>query len=41
LKKITLKGKIFSGTGEGEKFLKLVWVKNQIQQKPDSGKAAF
>ena len=33
MKKITLKGKIFSGTGEGEKFLKLVWVKNQIQEK--------
>ena len=28
-----LKGKIFSGAGLGEKFLKLSWVKNQIQEK--------
>ena len=33
MKKIKLKGKIFSGKGEGEQFLTLLWVINQIQEK--------
>ena len=30
---ITLKGKIFTGNGEGKKFVSLPWVQQQIQQK--------
>lgn len=33
MKTIKLSGKVFSGRGEGEKFLKLPWVKRQIQEK--------
>lgn len=30
---IHLKGKVFSGTGEGAKFMELPWVKRQIEEK--------
>jgi len=30
---ICLKGKIFSGTGEGAKFMELPWVKRQMEEK--------
>jgi riboflavin kinase, archaea type len=33
LKTITLTGKVFSGKGNGRKFLSLKWVKEQIKQK--------
>jgi len=33
LKKLTLTGAVFSGCGEGRKFLELPWVKQQIKQK--------
>jgi riboflavin kinase len=33
LKKIKLSGKVFSGQGEGEKFLELPWVKRQVKEK--------
>jgi riboflavin kinase len=33
LKKVELSGKVFSGGGEGEKFLELPWVKQQIKEK--------
>jgi riboflavin kinase len=33
LKKIKLSGKVFSGRGEGEKFLEMPWVKRQIKGK--------
>jgi riboflavin kinase, archaea type len=33
LKRIKLGGKVFSGTGKGEKFLSLPWVKRQIEEK--------
>jgi riboflavin kinase len=33
LKKVELSGKIFSGGGEGEKFLELSWVKQQLKEK--------
>jgi riboflavin kinase len=33
LKKIKLSGKVFSGRGEGEKFLELSWVKQQVRDK--------
>jgi riboflavin kinase len=33
LKKIKLSGKVFSGRGEGEKFLELPWVKRQVKEK--------
>jgi riboflavin kinase len=33
LKKIKLSGKVFSGRGEGEKFLELPWVKQQVKEK--------
>jgi riboflavin kinase len=33
LKKIKLGGKVFSGRGEGEKFLELPWVKRQVKEK--------
>jgi riboflavin kinase len=33
VKKITLTGAVFSGGGEGRKFLGLPWVKQQIKQK--------
>lgn len=33
MKKITLTGAVFSGGGEGRKFLELSWVKQQIKQK--------
>jgi riboflavin kinase len=33
LKKIKLSGKVFSGRGEGEKFLELPWVKQQVKKK--------
>jgi riboflavin kinase len=35
LKKIKLSGKVFSGRGEGEKFLELPWVKRQVKEKLD------
>ena len=31
--KIVFKGTVFSGTGEGRKFIDLPWVKQQIQEK--------
>jgi len=31
--KMSLKGKVFSGTGEGARFIKLPWVKKQIVEK--------
>jgi riboflavin kinase len=33
LKKLKLSGKVFSGRGEGEKFLELPWVKRQLKEK--------
>ena len=33
MKRITLTGAVFSGGGEGQKFLDLPWVKRQIKQK--------
>jgi riboflavin kinase len=33
LKTVNVKGKIFSGSGEGSKFISLPWVKNQIEEK--------
>ena len=33
MKKIKLSGKVFSGRGEGEKFLELPWVKLQVKEK--------
>jgi riboflavin kinase len=33
LREIVLKGTVFSGTGEGRKFIDLSWVKLQIQEK--------
>lgn len=33
MKKIELSGKVFSGRGEGEKFLELPWVKRQVKEK--------
>jgi riboflavin kinase len=33
LKKIVFSGRVFSGRGEGEKFLELPWVKQQIEEK--------
>jgi riboflavin kinase len=33
LKKIKLSGKVFSGRGEGTKFLKQPWVKRQLEEK--------
>jgi riboflavin kinase len=33
LKKLKLSGKVFSGRGQGEKFLELPWVKRQIEEK--------
>lgn len=30
---VSLKGKVFSGTGEGQKYVRLAWVKKQIEQK--------
>jgi riboflavin kinase len=33
VKKIKLSGKVFSGRGNGEKFLKLPWIKQQIKEK--------
>jgi riboflavin kinase len=33
LPKIVLKGTVFSGTGEGRKFIDLPWVKQQIEEK--------
>ena len=33
LKTLCLKGEIFSGKGEGAKFIKLVWVKKQMEEK--------
>jgi riboflavin kinase len=33
LKKVELSGKVFSGRGEGERFLELPWVKQQIKEK--------
>ena len=31
--KIALRGKVFSGTGKGKKFMNLPWVKRQIERK--------
>ncbi|MGD0646088.1 MAG: DUF120 domain-containing protein [Candidatus Bathyarchaeia archaeon] len=33
MRKITFKGTVFSGTGEGRKFIDLPWVKRQIEEK--------
>jgi len=33
VKKIKLSGKVFSGRGEGEKFLELSWAKQQVKEK--------
>jgi riboflavin kinase len=33
LKITVLEGKVFTGTGEGAKFVKLQWVQNQIEEK--------
>ena len=33
MKKVNLTGTVFSGGGEGKKFLELPWVKQQIKQK--------
>ena len=33
MKKIKLSGTVFSGGGEGKKFLELPWVKRQIEEK--------
>ena len=33
MKKVKLSGKVFSGRGEGEKFLELPWVKRQVKEK--------
>ncbi|MEM1566082.1 MAG: DUF120 domain-containing protein [Candidatus Bathyarchaeia archaeon] len=30
---IQVKGKVFSGVGEGSRFIELQWVKNQIEEK--------
>lgn len=32
-RKLRVKGKVFSGSGEGTKFIKLPWVKKQINEK--------
>jgi riboflavin kinase len=32
-KTVRVKGRVFSGTGEGAKFIKLSWVKDQIREK--------
>ena len=33
MQQVTFKGFIFSGTGEGRRFIELPWVKNQIEEK--------
>ncbi len=33
LPQLTFEGKVFSGKGEGKKFIELPWVKRQIEQK--------
>jgi riboflavin kinase len=33
LREVTFRGKVFSGTGEGRKFIDLPWVKRQIEEK--------
>ncbi len=33
LQKIVFKGTVFSGKGEGRKFIELPWVKRQIEEK--------
>ena len=33
MKAVSLKGWVFSGAGEGEKYVGLTWVKEQIEQK--------
>ena len=33
MSEIVFKGTVFSGTGEGQKFIDLPWVKRQIQEK--------
>jgi riboflavin kinase, archaea type len=33
LEKLSFKGKVFSGTGQGRKFISPPWVKQQIQEK--------
>ena len=33
MREIVLKGTVFSGTGEGRKFIDLPWVKQQIKEK--------
>jgi riboflavin kinase len=33
LQRLVLKGIVFSGTGEGKKFIDLPWVKKQIEEK--------
>jgi riboflavin kinase len=33
LQKITFNGTVYSGAGEGKKFIDLLWVKRQIQEK--------
>jgi len=34
-KTLTLKGKVFSGSGEGAEFIRLSWVRKQIAEKLD------
>lgn len=33
MKKVKLTGTVFSGTGEGKKYLELPWVKRQVEEK--------
>jgi CTP-dependent riboflavin kinase len=33
LKVVRLEGEVFSGTGEGSKYIRLAWVKKQIEEK--------
>lgn len=33
LEKLSFKGKVFSGTGQGQKFIALPWITRQIQEK--------
>lgn len=33
MKVVRLEGKVFSGTGEGSKYIRLAWVKKQVEEK--------
>ena len=35
MKKLKLRGKVFSGRGEGTRFLELSWVRQQVKEKLD------